>query len=272
MKKAGESHDASHLVERQMLLSHVKELAGHAPADPMRPEGHRFLTITRAVGSLGDEVAAELAVRLQWHLYDREIVDAIARDSHVRQDLVRDLDERSQSLIHDTVARLLFMAAGISFGNEEYHEALLKTLALLAARGRAVILGRGSAHALQGEPGLHLRFVASPEVRIERVARQYLISPEEARRRMEKIDAERRSFIQHHFRQNVDDLHFYDAVFNSDHMSVAQVVQAVMGLIQVTAPSIWTESPVAREAAEPEWIVLHAATPSPAETATAGKR
>jgi cytidylate kinase len=237
MKKQDESHSASHLVERQMLLSHVRERAGHSQADQIQSGDHRFLTITRAIGSLGDEVASELAACLQWHLYDREIVDAIARDSHVRQDLVRDLDERSQSLIHDTVARLLFMAAGISFGNEEYHVALLKTLALLAARGRAVILGRGSAHALQGEPGLHLRFVASPDIRIRRIAQQYLIPPDEARRRMEKIDAERRSFIQHHFRQNIDDLHVYDAVFNTDHMSVEQVVQAVMGMIRVQEPS-----------------------------------
>lgn len=232
MKKEGESHAASHLVERQMLLSRVRE-KGDRPAVASPPAlRHRFVTIARTVGSLGDEVAAALAASLRWHLYDREIVDAIARDSHVRQELVEDLDERSQSLIHDTVARLLFMAEGISFGNEEYHEALLRTLALLAAHGNAVIVGRGSAHALQGESGLHLRFVASPEVRIRRLAKQFLISAQEARRRMEKIDAERRSFVQHHFRQNVDDMRAYDAVFNTDHMSVEQVVQAILGIIQ----------------------------------------
>jgi cytidylate kinase len=232
MKRSSESHAASHMVERQMLLSHVKEKARPRQAEAGVTGGHRFVTIVRAVGALGDEVAAGLAARLGWHVFDREIVDFIAQDSHVRQDLVLELDERSQSLIHDTVARLLLMAEGISFGNEEYHEALVKTLALLATRGDAIIVGRGSACALQGEQGLHLRFFASPEVRSQRLARQWFIPLEEARRRMEKIDIERRNFVQHHFRQNIDDLRLYDAVFDTDRLSVEQIVQAILGMVK----------------------------------------
>jgi hypothetical protein len=233
MEKTTESNASSHLVERQMLLSQMRDKAGSHPAESEPARGHRFITIARTVGSLGDEVAAELAARLHWHVFDREIVDTIAQNIHVRQDLVRELDERSQSLIHDTVARLLLMAAGISFGNEEYHEALLKTLALLAARGEAIIVGRGSAYALQGEPGLHLRFVASPEVRVHRLAQQWRVSAEAARRRMEQVDAERRNFVHHHFRQSLDDLHFYDAVFNTDRHAVEQIADAVMGMIKL---------------------------------------
>jgi hypothetical protein len=233
MENTSESRAASHLVERQMLLSQVREKAGSHPAENEPARGHRFVTIARTVGSLGDEVAAELAARLRWHVFDREIVDTIAQNSHVRQDLVRELDERSQSLIHDTVARLLLMAAGMSFGKEDYHEALLKTLALLAARGEAIIVGRGSAFALHGEPGLHLRFAASPEVRVQRLALQWRLAPEAARRRMEQIDAERRDFVQHHFRQSHDDLGFYDAVFNTDRHTVQQIANAVMGMIHL---------------------------------------
>ncbi len=234
MKGQGESHAASHLVERQMLLSHMRDKAADLRLESEPAGGHRFVTIARAVGSLGDEVAAGLAARLHWHVFDREIVDAIAQNSHVRLDLVRELDERSQSLIHDMVARLLLMASGISFGNEDYHESLLKTLALLAARGNAIIVGRGSAYALHGGSGLHLRVVASPEVRIQRLAQHWNIPPDAARRRMDQIDAERRSFIQHHFRQDIDDLRFYDAVFNTDRQSVGQITDAVMGMFKAT--------------------------------------
>jgi cytidylate kinase len=235
MRRQSESHDASHLVERQMLLSHVRDKAADLRPEAEPVGGHRFITMTRAVGSLGDEVAAELAARLHWHVFDREIVDEVAQNSHVRHDLVRELDERSQSLIHDMVARLLLMASGISFGNEDYHKGLLKALALLAARGNAIIVGRGSAYALQGEPGLHLRVVGSPEVRIGRLAQHWNIPPDAARRRMDRIDADRRSFIQHHFRQNIDDLRFYDAVFNTDRQSVGQIADAVMRMIKAPA-------------------------------------
>lgn len=232
MNGRSEPHDASQLVERQMLFSHMRDKAADLrPADESEG-GYRFITIARAVGSQGDELAAELAARLHWHVFDREIVDAIAQNSHVRQDLVRELDERSQSLVHDMVARLLLMASGVSFGNEDYHKSLLKTLALLAHRGKAIIVGRGSAYALQGEPGLHLRVVGSPEVRTQRLAGYWRIPPDAARRRMEQIDAERRNFIQQHFRQDLDDPHFYDAVFNTDRQSVEHIANAVMGMIK----------------------------------------
>lgn len=233
MNASTESPGATHLIERQMLLSRVRDRGGPRPleADPAAP--YRFITMAREVGAEGDVVAAELAKHLNWGLFDKEIVDFIARDSHVRQDLVRELDERSQSLIHDTVQRLLLMAEGISFGNEEYHEALLKTLAYLAARGNAIIVGRGSAYALRGEPGLHVRIVASQDVRIGRLAKRWLVTPAEARRRMLHIDAERRSFIQHHFRQNIDDGRFYNAVINTDDLSIEQVVHAVLGMLSV---------------------------------------
>jgi cytidylate kinase len=191
---------------------------------------------------MGDEVASELARRLRWHVFDKEIVDFIARDTRVRQDLVRELDERSQSLIHDMVDRLLRMAEGISFGNEEYHEALLKTLAYFAACGKAVIVGRGSAYVLQGEPGFHLRIIASPERRLQRLIQQWQARPDEARRRMLQIDAERRGFIQHHFRRNVDDLRCYDAIFNTDRLSVDQILRAALGLMGESEPALREEA------------------------------
>jgi len=247
MKRSNESPTSTHLIERQMLLSRVRSQASprREAVEPASP--YRFITMTRSVGAQGDDVASELAKHLHWHVFDKEIVEFIARDSHVRHDLVRELDERSQSLIHDTVQRLLLMAEGISFGNEEYHEALLKTLAYIAARGKAVIVGRGSTYALHGEPGLHLRIIASEERRTERLAERWHITSEKARRRLHQIDAERRSFIQHHFRQSLDDPHFYDAVFDTDRLSVEQIVHSVLGMLTVPEHAQLPDVPAGQE-------------------------
>lgn len=234
MKVSRGSPAAAHLIERQMLLSRMREQATDRPEISDPETAYRFITIARDVGSLGDVIAFGLAKHLDWHVFDKEIVDSIAKDSHVREDLVRELDERAQSLIHDTVQRLLLMVEGISFGNEEYHEALLRALAYLAARGRAVIIGRGGAYALRGEPGLHVRVTASEETRTRRLALRWLVSPDEARRRMHEIDSQRRGFIHHHFRKNLDEPHFYDLICNTDDMTAEQIIHSVLGLI--TAP------------------------------------
>lgn len=238
MRSSGmnESPSQAHLIERQMMLSRVREQASVQRSAEKSTDRCRFVTITREVGSLSGEVATELAGRLHWQVFDNEIVNFIAEDNHVRAGLVRELDEHSQGLVYDTVERLFRMAEGISFGNEEYHQALLKTLAYLAARGSAVILGHGSAFALHGEPGIHLRMTASPAMRIERLAQRWQVSPHEAAKRMEQIDAERHGFIQHHFRHDDDDLRFYDAVFSTDRLSVDSVVRAALELVRGPEP------------------------------------
>jgi cytidylate kinase len=184
---------------------------------------------------LGDEVAQALAEHLHWQVFDREFVDCIARDSHVRQDLVDELDEKSQSLIQDTVQRLLHAVEGISFGNQEYHESLLRTLAILAARGNVVIVGRGGAYALQGEPGFHVRIFSSPEMRVVRLAECWATSIEDARRRMEKIDAERRNFRHHHFGHHVEDSSFFNMILNSDQLSIDQMVSVLGQIVESVA-------------------------------------
>jgi len=111
---------------------------------------------------------------------------------------------------------------------------LLKTLATLAAHGDAVLVGRGSNFALRwSQNGLHVRIVGSLEARAERFTKCHQMKPEEARRHLLAVDADRRAFVKHHFLQNYDDIGFYHAVFNTDHLSVQQVVESIMSLLNL---------------------------------------
>jgi hypothetical protein len=102
-----ESNLDTNLVERQLQLWNTRRLAARKKAQEESEHPFRFLTIARDKGSLGAEVAEELSRSLGWHVFDHEIVSYIARNSHVREDLVRQLDEKSQGLIQDAIARLL---------------------------------------------------------------------------------------------------------------------------------------------------------------------
>jgi hypothetical protein len=231
--KSGEAYGSAQLAERQMLLRSVRDRAlRESPAVKTSGLGYRFITISRRRGSLGDAAALELARHLGWRVFDKEIVEDIARHGRVRQSLVEQLDERSQNLVHETIQRLFTMAAGASFGAEEYHEALLKTFVYMAARGEAIIVGRGANFALRGEcGGLHVRIVASPEVRIQRLMDRWGVAATEARQRMEQMDSERRNFVRHHFKQDIDDLRYYDVVFNTDHLTGCQVADSLLSMM-----------------------------------------
>ncbi len=222
------------MIERQMRLWQARHRAEQEKPVAEAGPRFRFMTICRGDGTLGDEVALELANRLGWHVFDKEIVNYIAENSHVRENLVRQLDERSQGLITDTILRLLRMPEWASFGSDEYHEALIKTLAYLSMQGEAILVGRGANFALRNEAhGLHIRTVASEEVRLQRLSRSWRVAPELARRCMLAGDEGRRHYVRHHFRQDLDDPRFYDMIINTDHLTVEDAVGSVLGVLSL---------------------------------------
>jgi hypothetical protein len=229
-----ESNLDANLVERQLQLWNTRRLAARKKAQEESEHPFRFLTIARDKGSLGAEVAEELSRSLGWHVFDHEIVSYIARNSHVREDLVRQLDEKSQGLIQDAIARLLRMPEYASFGIEEYHEGLLRTLVYLATHGGAIIVGRGANFALRDDPhGLSVLITSSPEVRARRLSEAWKLTLEEARTRMRVDDEERRKFVRQYFRKDFDDMSFYDLVCNTDRLSLSQTVSAILSAMRL---------------------------------------
>lgn len=223
-----EPYITTRLIERQMRLWNILH-----PVEPTKISSrYRFLTISRDEGTLGDEIAEALAEHLGWRLCDKEIVNAIASNNHVREDMVWQLDEKDRGLIHNTIERLLHMPESAPFGSEEYHESLLKTLAALAARGDVILVGRGANFALRWfRQGLHVRITGSLEARVRQLNKIWNVPLEIARQRIHAIDGDRRAFIRQHFRKDINDSSFYSLVLNTDHISVNQAVDALLTLL-----------------------------------------
>ncbi len=230
--------------ERQMRLWNALRTAEHhafhAP-EHARRSPYRFLTLSRDNGSLGDEIARELATRLGWHMFDKEIVDYIAENSQVRENIVRQLDERSRGLVHEAILRLLQMPERAPFGSGEYHESLVKTLATLATRGDAILVGRGANFALHwSEYGMHVRITGSLEARVRRACEIWQMPAAKARQRLLAADADRKQFIRHLYRKDVDDLRYYDLTLNTDHLSVKQAANTIIAVMVPEIPMMET--------------------------------
>jgi cytidylate kinase len=227
--KSGEHYESAHLIERQMLFREARErVVKEGPQVALRAR-YRFVTVSRQAGSLGADIVRDLGGRLCWHVYDREILESIASSAHVRHRLVEQLDEKAQGLVQETVQRFLRLAEGGSFGIEEYHEGLLRTLAGLAARGEAILVGRGANFVLQGQgSGLHVRIIASEAVRVERLCRRWNVTAAEALRKVREVDLERNAFIRFHFKRDIGDPAFYDLVLSTDNLMPSQAVTMIL--------------------------------------------
>ncbi|MDZ7269525.1 MAG: cytidylate kinase-like family protein [candidate division KSB1 bacterium] len=186
-----------------------------------------YLTISREPGSGGSEIAQRLAERLGWQLYDREIIEAIASRTHVREELVARFDEHHQSAM-DTYLRNLF--TGQRFDNTQYIRHLSQVVLGVAQFGRVIILGRGANYILPPEAGLRVRVVAPPEVRCRRVMAELHSDEKKAWEMIAEADRQQREFLQHHFHARADDALAYDVTINTAHLDLAAAAEWLLTL------------------------------------------
>jgi cytidylate kinase len=170
------------------------------------------VALSRLPGSGAAELGQRLAERLGYAFFGIEIVDHIARRTGLRRELVAGVDEHVRSAIDRYVADGLRRER---FTESDYARQLVDTIAALGERGAAVVLGRGSVYILPPERALRLLVVAPREHRVERIARLEALGAEDAARRIDALDAERREFLTHHFRGDPDDPTRFDLCLNT---------------------------------------------------------
>ena len=170
------------------------------------------IALSRFPFSGAAELGQRLAERLGYAFFGIEIVDHIARRAGLRRELVAGVDEHVRGAIERYVADGMQRER---FTESDYARHLLGTIAALGERGAAVVLGRGSTVILSPERALRVLVVAPRESRLERVAKLEGLGGDDAERRLDALDRERRDFLTHHFRGDPDDPARYDLCLNT---------------------------------------------------------
>ena len=200
-----------------------------------RPAGsarHPRLTIafSRETGSGGAHIAQELADKLRWPLYDRELVEKIASDAGLRSEVVQSVDEHHSSFILETLEA--FVGAS-TIGGAGYAHRLAKTLAALGAHGECVIVGRGAASILPRETTVSIRVVANVRDRAAEYARRNQVDLEKAKKDLLRLDKERAKFVQQYYHKDVADPHGYDLVVNASHFTLEACVELCFNAVRL---------------------------------------
>ena len=127
----------------------------------------KVITVEREYGSRGGEFAHDLAEKLGWRLLDSELVGRAARLAGVDPKMAAKLDERLDPWYY-RYGKVFWHDSGYSMaaiGEEHIFDsarmlALIKQEILDAAKeGNCVLVGRGAACALAGQPGCFHVFV-----------------------------------------------------------------------------------------------------------------
>jgi cytidylate kinase len=190
---------------------------------PHRQDVAQFVTIANICGAGGNEVSQMLSERLGWPVFDREILTLMARDDGVRESLYRSMDERDLNWF-ESIFRTLVQQ---EFRKNDYFHRLTQVILWLARQGPAVYVGRSADLILPKDKGLRVKVIASMERCVENFTRFNNVSPDQARREIDRIERERREFVENHFHVDPNASTRFDLLIRVDRFSTSQVVDLI---------------------------------------------
>ncbi len=184
------------------------------------------ITLSNQFGSQGHAVCRRLGEVLGIPVYDREIVEHIATNKHVRVLTVETIDQRAYGGIDDHIAALFRER---NFDQSDYMQALVSTVLALWHHGPCVLIGRGASHIVPRAHALSVRTVSNLDDRVRVVReREKLDDNAAALRKLHRTDAERNAFSHRYFGCDIDAPDTYDLVVNTSYLPAETAADVIV--------------------------------------------
>lgn len=190
-----------------------------------------IITINRECGSGGGEIARLIGEKLGIKVYGRAMLECIAEQFDMTIENIERVKTQKVNWWSDFCRFYQgFGAASYTVGQKPqatpmsiyYAEARL--LRELAKKESCIIVGRAGFHIFRDDPdAIHLLIMADRNSRIERIAGKQNLSIDEASKIVDRIDAERDTFVNTVTETSRYDAHNYDLAINITGMKLEDV-------------------------------------------------
>jgi len=196
-----------------------------------------YVSIGRDFGCMATPVAKKLAVELtkinkvagkrdEWRWINRAILEASAEELGLKTSDIKYVFRSQQKTAMDEVVSAL--SSKYYQSDRKIRKTIKEVIRSLLSEGNVIIIGRGGAAFTQHIPkSLHIKLTAPLEWRINRISQSYDMNPERAEKFMKKVDKERRTLLESFLGKKTDNT-IYDVVFNRKTMSEAQIIKAIL--------------------------------------------
>ncbi len=177
-----------------------------------------IITISRQLGSLGTEIAQEVAIKLNYEYVDKEKIGKTMTNFGFGLLDVEKFDEKKPPFWDSLLLQ-----------RTNFLHAIQTAIYDFARRGRVVIVGRGGQVLLRSIPGaLHVRICAPFALRVNRLVWSKRADEKYAVRMLRQVDHDSAGYIQSFFHVDWNDAGLYDLVINTENLSQATAVQMIM--------------------------------------------
>ena len=184
----------------------------------------RIVTIEREFGSGGGAIAAQLADRLGWRVWDQALTDEIAKLANVDCATVERCDERVDSRLH-RLAKTFWRGSQerrIPLDDSQIFDAdcmvsmVEQIMQRIAGEGQAVVVGRGAPFFLRERADtFHVFLYGSRREKIRRLLEAGR-EQSEAEELVETVDRERIAYVKHYFGADWPTRSLYHLMLNTE--------------------------------------------------------
>lgn len=184
----------------------------------------RVITVEREYGSRGGEFAHDLAARLGWRLLDSELLAGAGRAAGVPEETAAKFDDRVDPWYYrygkvfwqDTLYATNGPCDDQVFDCERMYNLIRKEIVDAAKEGNCVIVGRGGACALAGQPGcFHMFVYATLNAKKEWFARMFPDKAHKIDQQLADADKRRAAVIKKYYGQEWNARCLYHMLLNS---------------------------------------------------------
>jgi hypothetical protein len=197
-----------------MMTDLTTPLHGHRGDRRDRPSAPAgvAIAISREAGARGETIARRVGKRLGGQVYTQELLEFLCANDVARQSVLADVPADAAGWVAAQLDRVRG-DRGIDPAAEGGE--MPRLILSLAARGQAILVGRGAGYYLPRDTTLHVRVVAPLADRIAHMADWSRLTREQAAEKVRVTDERRAELLLRYFGRRTTDLYDFDLVLNS---------------------------------------------------------
>lgn len=197
---------------------------GDAPDESNAHPRGLTVALSREAGARGTTIAHKVGQLLGWQVFDQDMIDYLIVNDAGRAQIAAELSDGGRMWV-EARYRKLVGERGLRVETET--ENLIRLVLAVAARGDAVIVGRGAGFLLPSETTVHVRIVAPFESRVNYLAQALRQTREEAAEEVRTRDDRRARYLTRSLLCNPSDPTVYDVIVNSGRLGVEGASQFI---------------------------------------------
>lgn len=198
---------------------------------------NKIITISREYGSAGRTVGELVAKKLGVPFYDKEMVDAMAKECGFSHEFIEEIGEyasvTNSFLFSIAVSSRLEGTTNLMSAADQLYACQANYIQTLAEQGPCVIVGRCSDYILRDRPNtIHAFIYADMEFRSQHMVETYSKAPNSIAKWLKEKDNRRKVYYKHYTGRNWGEPQNYDLCLCTSALGIEKAADILASLAE----------------------------------------